>query len=185
MKRIIIFIFLLWGLTGCTLPNAALQNAQAANYNIELALGYLQANNLARAKHKLLLAEQQAPNDPAVQDAMAYFLERTGEPKRAEQYYQKAIQLAPKSGKTQNNYGAFLCRQGRYQQALVHFHLAVQDPSYLYPAQVYENAGVCALKIPDKVAARSFFQQALQQDPQSKTALHELSKLSYNQTRKN
>ena len=181
MKKILILFILLSCLMGCA-SNVTPQNQHAASYNIDLGLGYLQEGDLARAKHKLLLAEQQAPRNPAVQDAMAYFLERTGEPQRAAEYYQRAIQLAPKSGKVQNNYGTFLCRQGQYQAAISHFKLALQDPSYLYPAQVYENAGKCALKIPDKNLARAFFQQALQQDPQSKRALQELANLGYNRT---
>lgn len=180
MRRIFLFFILIFELMGCV-TDATPQNTMAANYNTELAIGYLQQGDFARAKAKLLLAEQQSPKNPAVQDAMAYFLERTGEPQRAAQYYQKALQLAPKSGKTQNNYGAFLCRQGQYHAAIEHFRLAVQDPNYLNPSQVYENAGLCALKIPDRKMASSFFRQALQQNPQSATALFELAKLSYNQ----
>lgn len=180
MKRIFIYSILILILAGCATSSVS-PNTQAANYNVELGLGYLQEGDLIRAKHKLLLAEQQAPNNPAVHDAMAYFFERVGETSKAECYYQKAVQLMPRSGATQNNYGTFLCRQKRYQQALLHFQLAIADPSYLYSAQVYENAGLCALRIPDHQAAIAFFKRALQQNPNNRRVLFEMAKLGYNQ----
>lgn len=163
--------------------SATLQNQTAANFNAQLGLTYLQQHDLANAKQKLLLALQQAPKSLAVQEALAYFFERTGDPIAAQHYYLQGIKLAPYSGIAQNNYGTFLCRQGDYWQALQYFMRAAQDVNYLNPAHVYENAGLCALKIPDKSEARGLFQKALTIDPQSATALFELSKLSYNQRR--
>jgi type IV pilus assembly protein PilF len=135
-------------------------NVAAARINAQLSLTYLQLHDPEQAKAKILLAQQQAPHEPAVWYSQAYLLEQTGQPAQAEAAYLKAIALDHKNGAAHNNYGAFLCRQGRYQSAIQQFLLAIADPNYLQTANAYHNAGVCALKIPDEALANQFFQQA-------------------------
>ncbi len=154
---------------------------QASNANVQLGLAYLQSGDMQRAKQKLLLAEQQAPASTESQAAMGYFLESTGSFSQAEAYYRKAVTLNPKSGAAQNNYGTFLCRRGRYAESDQHFLLALQDPSYLNTAQVYENAGLCAMQIPDTNKAGTYFTQAITQDPKRAMSWLELGRISYQQ----
>lgn len=161
--------------------NISRHNPRAAQINVEMALAYLKAGNVERAQSKLNLATLQDENSSLVSGAMAYFLEMTGEPKKAEQYYQKAIRQADNASKgdANNNYGAFLCKQKRYTQAIEYFLVAVQDPDYIYPGKAYENAGLCALKIPDKTLAEKYFTKALQKQPRSTTSLLEMANISY------
>jgi type IV pilus assembly protein PilF len=153
----------------------------AADYNVELGMGYLQQGDMQRAKSKLLTAIQQAPDSAQAQSAMGYFLENTGDLRNAENYYAKAVALNPKAGNAQNNYGTYLCRRGRYLEADQHFLLAVQDPNYLNTAGAYENAGLCAMQIPDLTKAANYFNQALQHDPRRSMAWLELGKISFQQ----
>lgn len=155
------------------------QKIKTAKINAQLGIAYLERHNLQRSKQKLLLALEQGPNIPEPWYSMAYFLEATGNKDDASIYYQKAISVAPTRGDAQNNYGTFLCRSGEYRAAVEHFMLAVKDPTYLDPADAYENAGLCALKIPDKAMASKYFSQALQQDPSrtvSERKLRDLNK---------
>lgn len=149
-------------------------NLIAAQYNIELGLAYLQQGDRSRAKHKLLLALQQAPDSPQVLDAMAYYLEITGATQAAENDYLQAIKLAPTQGATLNNYGVFLCKQGRYAASVQEFMAASKDPDYLATAKIYENAGICALAMHDKQKAIYYFERAIQEDPRSTNASAEL-----------
>ncbi len=102
--------------------------------------------------------------------SMAFFQEVTGNQELAKEYYSKAIALAPHRGDVQNNYGTFLCRSGDYQGAIQHFLSATQDPEYLENASAYENAGLCAQKIPNQALAVTYFNKALMQDPNRPTA---------------
>lgn len=156
-------------------------NTTAADYNVQLGMGYLQQGDVSRAKRKLLLALQQAPDYPPAQEAMGFFYENTDEQKTAEKYYLKAIQLDPKSGRIHNNYGTFLCKLQRYQEADKQFMLAVEDLNYLKPAEAYENAGLCAMQIPDNAKASIYFQKAIAKDPQRSTSYLELAQISYKQ----
>lgn len=153
-------------LTGCY--TSSVVNPSAASDNMALGLAYFKEGDRVRAQQKLLLAEQQAPQDPLVQDTLGYFYEQSGELNKAEQYYQRALRIAPHDGAVQNNYATFLCRQKDYQLALKHFLLATQDHHYLHPAEAYENAGRCAARIPNKMLAIGFLQQALAHDPQAR-----------------
>jgi type IV pilus assembly protein PilF len=192
IKKTLLFSFLLSLLTACSTnttqgpsgvsgASIAAPNPTAANYNVQLGVGYLQQGDVQRAKQKLLLAQAQAPDSAQVQDAMGYFHENTGDNQAAQNSYLKALALDNKSGASQNNYGAFLCRTGHYQEAVQHFLLAVQDPNYLNTAEAYENAGLCALQIPDLSNAQSYFLQAVQHDPRRANSYLELAQLSFNQ----
>ncbi|MCP0912874.1 MULTISPECIES: type IV pilus biogenesis/stability protein PilW [Legionella] len=155
--------------------------SDAASYNVQLGLAYLKQGDRPRAKRKLLLAIEQAPDSPSVNAAMAYFMEKTGELEEAQSYYHKAMALAPGSGAQLNNYGTFLCRQGQYQQAEKYFLQAVKDVKYENTAGAYENAGLCAMVIPAHAKAIEYFGKALEQDPSRKQSLYELVRLESQQ----
>ena len=151
--------------------------SKAASYNVQLGLGYLKQGDRPRAKKKLLTALEQEPKSADVNAAIAYYFEQTGEMEQAEKYYIKALALGAHSGAQLNNYGAFLCRQGNYKKAEDYFLKAAGDLHYLHTSGAYENAGLCALSVPDKDKARIFFTKALNQDPSRKMSLYELVKI--------
>lgn len=162
------------------IPTKAIKNnPKAASYNVQLGVAYLQQGDVERAKSKLQMAMKQDPNSSSVLDGMGYFWELTGEPKLAETYYQKAITVAKQKGDPHNNYGTFLCRQGSYKEAIKYFLLAAQDPTYNSPAQAYENAGLCAMQIPDRKEAEKYFKTALKKQPGLSNAILELGKINF------
>lgn len=127
---------------------------------MKLGILYLNQGDMVRSKEKLLIALKQQPNQYMVQDAYGYFLEKTGEPKLAEQYYLKALQLASDKGEALNNYGTYLYRQNRYHEALKYFLRATADQNYLHPAKAYQNAGLAALALKNKALAKKYFKEA-------------------------
>lgn len=157
------------------------RKATAADYNVQLGLGYLSSGNIQRAKKKLLTALEQAPQSADVNGAMGYYAEVTGDTELAKQYYKKAMRYARGQGSQLNNYGAFLCRQGNYQEAEKYFIAAVEDPDYLNAAGAYENAGLCAAAIPDLERAQYYFTRALKHDPRRPRSLLQLAEINYQQ----
>jgi len=144
------------------------------SYNIQLAMGYMAQGDMPRAKRKLLIAQDRAPDSAEVKGAMAYFLEKTGDIAGARDYYRKALEGKSIQGASLNNYGAFLCRLGHYAEADSYFLKAIADKRYINSADAYENAGLCANAIPDKSKARAYFIRALEQDSRRKQSLYEL-----------
>jgi type IV pilus assembly protein PilF len=139
----------------------------------------MQTSDDPAAKQKLLLALDEGPNLPEAWYSMGYFMEVTGDPVNARKYYLKSVDIAPKQGDVHNNFGTFLCRHGEYKEAIKHFMLAINDQEYLDSAAAYENAGLCALKIPDKKLALSYFNHAIRADPNHPSALIEAATLNY------
>jgi type IV pilus assembly protein PilF len=159
----------------------ARKRLDATNLNIQLGLSYLKQGDVPRAKRKLLIAKEIAPESAEVNGALAYYYEKTGDLIQAKQYYQKALSLSPTHGAQLNNYGAFLCRLGHYVQADAYFLKAVQDVNYVNTAAAYENAGLCAAEIPDNEKAKAYFIKALEQDPRRNQSLFELVSLELKQ----
>jgi len=151
---------------------------RAAMVNVELGLGYLTQGQVARAKTKLTHALKLAPNLAEVRSAMAYFLEMVGDYKDAELEHKKAASLSSAKGAVFNNYGAFLCRRGRFKEADQAFHTAINDKSYPRTAEVYENAGLCAIKWKGQdIKAAEYLTTAIRRDPNRPNAVLELASL--------
>jgi type IV pilus assembly protein PilF len=152
---------------------------KTAKINSQLGIAYLEKGNIQRSKQKLLLALRQAPTIPEPWYSMGYFYEATGNKQEASIHYLKALEIAPTRGDAQNNYGTFLCRSGEYEKSIQHFLLATKDPGYLDVASAYENAGSCAMRIPDRELAKEYFEQALLQDSARQTSLYKLAEMNY------
>lgn len=180
-------VFLL--LQACQQGKAGVMNdtkhLEAASYNVQLGLAYLKEGNRPLAKRKLLLALTEAPNSPDAHAAMAYFMEQTGNMAKAQWHYRNAIALAPHSGASLNNYGVFLCKKGLYKIAEDYFIKAAHDIEYEHTASAYENAGLCAMTIPDDAKAKRYFNKALKADPTQKQSLYELVNIELKQKRTN
>lgn len=165
--------------TTTTTPNEQTNMERASSLNVDLGLRYLKQGNRTRAKQKLLLAVK-LHQSAVSYGALAYFYEQTGELDEAKTFYQKAININPEAGAAHNNYGAFLCRQKQFKNADKQFLLAVDDPQYLNDAGAFENAGLCALMIPNISKAKQYFQQAITRNPKMPTSLRELAQLNLN-----
>ncbi|MDF2690880.1 MAG: ycf3 [Gammaproteobacteria bacterium] len=169
-------------LTACsTLPSATQQqqNIQAAQADVQLALNYLQNKQMPLAKQKLLEAIKLAPNLPEAHYSMGFYLQAVGQTKQAQQEYLKALQLAPNDPKVLNGYGVFLCNTQDYQNGINYFLKAIAQPSFTSPGVAYQNAALCALKIPDNSQAMQYFQQAINQDPSLSFSYLQLAQLQF------
>jgi type IV pilus assembly protein PilF len=112
---------------------------------------------------------------------MAYFREKVGDYPEADRLYKQAIKLSLNNkGAVYNNYGAYLCRQAQYEAADEAFQKALQDKDYARTAEVYENAGLCALKASNihlVQKAQTYLRQAIQHDPTREQARQALTVL--------
>ena len=146
---------------------------------MRLGIGYINQGALQRGYARLLLAEKLLPHNGNVQDALGYYHEVVGESALAKRHYLLGIRDARNKGNALNNYGTYLCRLGDYVHAERIFSQAVIIQHYLYKGSAYENAGICALLMKNKVLAVKEFSHALHYDPRLGSALWELSRLYY------
>jgi len=151
------------------------------NAKAQLGMVYLQQTHFSAARTILYEAVHEQPKIPANWYTLAYLEETTGAEKRAKQYYQHAITLAPQSGAGHNNYGAFLCRHGQSKASIREFLTAAKLPAYPSPGIAYENAGICAMQSHRYQAATTYFQQALRAAPNRSSPLLHLTDISIKQ----
>ncbi len=181
----LLFLLSFFLLMGCTTIKEPMeieestfnQRRAASDANVKLAIAFLKQGYVNDSKKKLLLAQILDPKNPSAWYGFGYFYESISEIKEAKENYERAIEIAPKSGAAHNNYGTFLYRVGNYREAVRHFLMAINDPQYLDTASAYENAGFSALKIPDKNLAKYYFQKAISQDGNLVTSANYLAEL--------
>ena len=154
---------------------------QAAQYNVQLGINYLQKGNLPQASAKLEKALEQDPSSAQAHNAYAILQERLGQLDLAGQHYKRAVRLDPEYSEAHNNYGRFLCSQGDLSAADREFMRAVENPLYSNPEGAYTNAGVCALRMPDVVKAEDYFRKALAKNPDYLPALYEMALITFEQ----
>ncbi len=155
------------------------QNQKAAAINVQLGVNYLRQGELKLADEKLRRAIRQDPNSSTAHWVFALLQERLGEDDVAEKHFRKAISVNPKDSKARNNYGTFLCNQDRVQEAEKEFLRAVENPLYAEASSAYANAGICMLKLPDKVKAEEYFQKSLELNASHRTALYQMALLTF------
>ena len=153
--------------------------AAAAEANAKLGIEYLREGNYELSLQKLEKALQLDPDLPAAHDAIAVLYERVGDTKKAEQHYKKSLRLQPDSARGHNNYGQFLCLQGRYAAAEEQFLAAANNPFYDAIPVALTNAGVCAGRIPDAEKAEKYFRMAIDKAPDFAPALLQMSILNF------
>jgi len=155
------------------------EKGDPAKVNTQLAIEYMRAGMYEASMQKFKKALKQNPELQVAHSSVAILYEKLGETALAEKHYRRAYNLDSKDSPTLNNYGQFLCREGRLKEADEMFTRAAGNPLYRHPETVYTNAGVCALRQPDPVLADTYFRKALQANPQYPPALREMAKSSF------
>lgn len=178
-------------LTGCAstqsggqqgeLPTSSDQtdNQKRAQIRLQLAVGYYEQGQMSVALDELKRALQA---DPAYVDAYgvrALVYMDMGETALAEENFLHAIKLAPTNPELSNNYGWFLCQNGRERDSIAYFEAALKNRSYQSPTKALNNAGVCSLKLKDNVAAERYFTQAFKYDPGNLDTNANMAKVYY------
>jgi type IV pilus assembly protein PilF len=153
----------------------------AAKNRVSLGLTYLSNGNFSQAKANLDKALNFAPKSADAHFAMAYYYQQVDELALTQEYYLKALKLAPENPNIINSYGAFLCEQGRYEKAKSYFLRAVNSKSYVSVAETYENLAICAVDQGKTDEAIGFFELALNHQPTRGKSLFYLAQLQKNQ----
>ena len=152
---------------------------EAARVHVELGQRYLQQGKLDIALEKLQRALQFNPNYADAHTVIALLYERIGDPKSAEEHYRRAVELQPKAGAANNNYGQILCSAGRLDEADRYFQRAVAEPFYKYADVALANAGVCLLNGGRLDQAEADFRKAVELNPNNAAALLQLAGVLY------
>lgn len=157
-------------------------------------------NDEARQQLALAAREFAAGNDDAAERAarralgsdataadantmLALLQERAGRHDLAGPFYRTAAEHGSGHGAYLNNYGAWLCGNGKAAEALAYFDAAVRDARYGKPSDAMANAGACALDSGQPARAEADLRAALQLDPVNVVALEAMARHLFAQGR--
>ena len=187
MKKIIrlILIITITGLSACTSKDEMVVDkkvsepdlVQASALNVQLAIGYIEREQLSIAQDKLEKAIQQNPDNIDAYTTMAYLKRKVKELDAAEDYYLRALDIKSNNPNIHNNYGGLLCQMGRYDDALKEIRQAYEDPFYESPYLAYTNAGTCLLDKGDYKQAEKMLRKALREQPNFAGALISMAEI--------
>lgn len=130
----------------------------------------LSAGDTDAAERTARQAIKADPRSPVAQTLLALVHEARNEDAQAGRAYARALALAPNQGAMLNNHGAWLCRNGRAAESLVHFERALADPAYATPTAALANLGACSHLSGDP-RSQAALERALQLDPANALAL--------------
>ena len=151
----------------------------AANGLVMSAVSQYQAGNFDEAAR---LAQRALKADPASADAhsvLAMVSDHRGKASEAGAHYLKATSLAPGAGTHANNYGIWLCGNGRANESLGWFDRALADPNYPTRAAALANAGTCAQRDGQSDRAEASWRLALAQEPAERQSLAGMAALQF------
>ncbi|GHB94568.1 tetratricopeptide repeat protein [Thermomonas carbonis] len=140
---------------------------------------FYQAGDLAQSQG---MAQRALKSDPRSGDAhtlLGAIADARGDGVAAGKHYGKAAEIAPKTGIYANNYGTWLCSNGRAAESLDWFDAAVADPAYPTRGMALANAGKCARQAGQPDRAEANWRQALTLEPGNVPALSGMAALQF------
>ncbi|WP_293776797.1 type IV pilus biogenesis/stability protein PilW [uncultured Oxalicibacterium sp.] len=150
-----------------------------AHIRLQLAAEYYQQRQYQIALDEVRQALQAAPNFVDAYSMAALIYMDMGDTRLAEEHFARALRLAPEDPDLSNNYGWFLCQNGRAEQAIPYFDAALRNRAFQSPARAMTNAGVCSMKLNNLAAAEKYLNDSFRLDPSSVTTAINLAKLYY------
>ncbi|WP_228124518.1 type IV pilus biogenesis/stability protein PilW [Glaciimonas soli] len=160
--------------------NSDLTEAQRrARIRMQLAIGYYGQGQLEVALDEIKQALTADPDFADAYSVRGLIYMDMGEVRLADENFQRALSLAPQNPDIANNYGWFLCQNGREKESITYFESALKSRSYKSPSKALTNAGICSLKLKDKAAAERYFSQSFQFEPDNPLTNVNLANLAY------
>lgn len=119
--------------------------SEAVKARVNLALAYLEQHDFPKARENIDKALAHDEKDYLPYSVLAYYYQLVGEVENAANAYEKALSLSQSRPDVLNNYGTFLCKQGKFEEAYRQFEAALQsEQPYYHQADTLENIALCA-----------------------------------------
>lgn len=145
-----------------------------AMLNVKMGVAYFERNDFDTALEKLKRALAHNPKLAIAHSAIATVYAAMNAQVDAERHYELSVRYAPNDPTILNNYGTFLCQQGKPLEAVKYYQQTLANPFYKTPETVHENIGVCLMKAEDHDQAELHFRQALASNPNSTISLYNM-----------
>jgi type IV pilus assembly protein PilF len=145
---------------------------------LQLAVDYLEENDLASAKRHLNNAAKIDSNNSEIFSTWGLIYAREGEPELADQNFRRSLRVGSNNSKARNNYAAFLMAENRIEDAFAELELVVRDTEYPQRPQAFEKMGIAAKRLNRAEDAERAFMRALQLNPNQLRSTLELTSIN-------
>ncbi|GGC91880.1 pilus assembly protein PilF [Undibacterium terreum] len=163
------------GLTG----TENIDKQKRAAIRMQLAIDYYQQGQQKVALEEIKQALISSPDLVDAYNVRGLIFMDMGDKQLAEDNFLYALKLAPNNPDVAQNYGWFLCQNGRARQAMPYFEQALKEPKYAGGAKTLSTAGICSLKLKDDAAAERYFMLAFRADPGNPSVNVNIAKMQY------
>lgn len=153
--------------------------SQQARKHLVMASRHLREGQLAEAKKQAHAALEIDSESDAAHTLLAVIAQQHGDNQEAGRHYALAAELAPTRGANLNNYGTWLCSNGRAAESLAWFDRALAVPRYPTPADALANAGRCAMRAGHGARVEPYLRRAIEIDPNNVVALGALARYAF------
>lgn len=185
LSKLVSMVFLVVGLSGCITTHSGGKLPQPASQELrmkaqlDLGRGYLSSRNFERAREPIERVLEMNSRSLEGLLLLAAVEQGEGELELADATYKRALKLHPKNAQALTNYGGFLIRKDRVDEALPLLRTAVKDNTYYRRAQAFEYLGLAELAQKDRDAAEAAFKRAIEIDPEQSRSALELADLKF------
>jgi len=160
--------------------NVDTSDEEALENYLQLAVGYLEENDLESAKRHLRNAAAIDANNSEMFGTWGLIYAREGETDLADDNFRRALRVDRSNSRVRNNYAAFLFAQARFDDAYEQLEEVVSDTDYQQRPQAFENMGIAALRLNRMDDAETAFTRALQLNPNQLRSALELTAINLN-----
>lgn len=150
-----------------------------ARVRLELAAAYFGRGQGTTALDEVKQALAAKPDLPEAYNLRGLIYASLGEPRLAEESFQRALQLSPRDADTMHNYGFFLCQQRRFTESEMQFNAALMQPQYADAARTLLAQGGCQARAGNWGDAERTLLRSYELDPSSAATAFNLSEVLY------
>lgn len=142
---------------------------------------FFQRGQLEEAEQQARKALKAQPGSGDANTLLGLIADARGDAAGAGLLFRSVADAAPANGVYANNYGAWLCANGRAAESLDWFDRALADPAYPTPVRALANAGDCARKAGQPARAEASWRAALALDATHPQALAGMASMAFAQ----
>ena len=150
-----------------------------ARARMELASAYFSRGQSTTALDQVKQAISADPTYGQAFNLRGLIYASLGEEVLAKESFKRALQINPRDADTMHNYGFYLCRLKRYDEATALFDRALAVPQYRGGARTLLAQGVCQAYAGKLAESESSLLRANEMDPGNPVALTNLAEVLY------
>jgi Tfp pilus assembly protein PilF len=141
------------------------QEDRKAQAHYKLGIEHLREGQAALAIRELRNSLQYGPDDPWTHLSIAEAYRLKGHPKMAEDHLVRALALRPGFQQAELNISALYVQMARYEEAIAHAQVLLDDPTFPVPWKALVNRGYAEFKLGRIDEARATLELAIEYHP--------------------